>query len=753
MSDREPTSSSPGRPSPGQPVPRKTPPRGPRSRLRRFFLRHFPLSLAAAAVLLILTAVAAYFIASSAAFENLVRKRLIAQIENATGGRAEIGSFHWRLLHLEAEAGGVVIHGTEDPNEVPYAEIDRLRVQVSIFGFLTPHISLRDLEIVRPQLHLIVYRDGSTNQPRPRRPEKSSKSAVDTLFDLRASQITVEHGTLDYDDRAAAFDNRHRYLPLDFKAGDVSLQMIYAPAAFGAPERYVINAAASDLMLARSIPHKPTLAVHGKLQFVLVLRRNRVLLRSLQLTAQSRGAEDRTLQVSGVLDDFTHPRWQGRIAGDLDMRLLDPVTGYPDAPEGIAYLDLAANGIAPAFHIAGSVHIDGGSYTGAGINATGVNLDARIDADSGKLLITQIVARLRQGGQIEGTVALQPWLPGPSVAPAQLTALEESKTARNVLVRAAVRSIPMNGKVTADFGGVALDAILDTVCPPQCRRLGFDARVDGPATATWSNGDYRNVSVTAALDLSPSAQTPAGEVPASGVIDATYTQRDGGVDLRKLELHLPASDLEVRGALGAYPASSTSALTVNFHSHDLSEFDAVLRSLGLNRNGKTGTSALPVSLAGQAGFLGNWTGSLIKPHLAGTLKATQLAVEMPSAAGNSGQPRWVHLDSAEVEGSYSPTQIAIEHAQLLHGNSSIALSGTLDASAGLGLPTTAPRHFRGSLQPTYDANSVLHARVAASNLDVAQVQSSVQPFLVASPQSLPPQNLLMTGAFNAQIQA
>ena len=119
MTDCPPTSISPAsaipttRPSPSGA--RK------RTRLRRFFLRHLPLSLAAAAVLLVLAAVVAYFIASSAAFENLMRKRIIAQIETATGGRAEIASFHWRLLHLEAEADGVVIHGTEDPNEAPYA--------------------------------------------------------------------------------------------------------------------------------------------------------------------------------------------------------------------------------------------------------------------------------------------------------------------------------------------------------------------------------------------------------------------------------------------------------------------------------------------------------------------------------------------------------------------------------------------------------------------------------------------------------
>ena len=180
MSERDP------RPSRRAARPAGTSPRGARSRLRRFFLRHLPLTVAAAVVLLVLAAVGLYFVASSAAFENMVRKRLIAQIEAFTGGRTEIASFHWRLLHLEAEADGVVIHGTEDPGEAPYAQIDRLRVQLSVLGFFSPRILLRDLEIARPRLHLIVYPDGSTNQPHPRRPRKRSKSALDTLFDLQA---------------------------------------------------------------------------------------------------------------------------------------------------------------------------------------------------------------------------------------------------------------------------------------------------------------------------------------------------------------------------------------------------------------------------------------------------------------------------------------------------------------------------------------------------------------------------------------
>ena len=51
-----------------------------RSRLRRFFLRHLPLSMVCGAVLLAVTAVCFYFWASSARFEGLVRKRLVAYL-------------------------------------------------------------------------------------------------------------------------------------------------------------------------------------------------------------------------------------------------------------------------------------------------------------------------------------------------------------------------------------------------------------------------------------------------------------------------------------------------------------------------------------------------------------------------------------------------------------------------------------------------------------------------------------------------
>ena len=296
-------------------------------RWRRFFLRHLPLTIAGGAVLLTLVAFGLYLCVSSALFENLVRKHLIREIETATGGRAEISSFHWNLLLLDAEADGLVIHGLEAPGEAPYARAERLRVQVSVLGFFSPKIQLRELEVLKPQLHLIVYPNGSTNQPVPRKQQKPGKPKIESLFDLKAGQVEVKQGVLDYDDRASAFDFQDRHIPLDFAASDVSLRMIYLPAVATRQESYRIEAGARDLNLARGPSSKPgkkqPQPVQGFVQATLDLTRNAATLESLRITARSRGVKDRTLNISGSLDDFARPRWQAKATGEPDLRLVE----------------------------------------------------------------------------------------------------------------------------------------------------------------------------------------------------------------------------------------------------------------------------------------------------------------------------------------------------------------------------------------------------------------------------------------------
>jgi translocation and assembly module TamB len=712
------------------------------SRLRRFFLRHLPRSVGGLVVLLAVLVTALYFLASTATFENFVRERVVHRLELATGGRVEIRAFHWNLLRREAEADGLVIHGLEGPDEAPYAQVERLRVRLSVLGFLSPRILLRDLEIYQPRLHLIIYPDGSTNQPHPRTPQKPNSHVLDKFFDFETSHISVEQGLLEYENRAAAFDFQNRFIPLDFGADDLSLRMTYVPAKGGIPEFYRIEAGIRDLNLAREVLSKPGKAqlppVQGLVQATLEVSRNFAILRSLRVTAQSRGVKDRTLEISGFLNDFSHPSWQGKATGELDMRLLDPITGYPFAPEGIAHLNINGAGQAGDFRIDGSVHVENGAYIGTGVVARGVGLDARVHADPKQLLINSIVARLREGGQIEGDISMDHWLPLPP------TPKEKARFAAHKPPPEDEIQIPVNGKVTAQFKDVALDTILEIVCDPPFQHLGLDARVNGSANSVWVNGDYRTVSVAALLNLSPPAHAAQGKVPASGLVDATYTQRDGAVDLRKLRLNLPSSQLEANGHLGAYPMTIPSALKVDFHTGNLGEFDTVLRDLGLARNGKTGVAALPAAFNGQTDFHGTWTGSLLDPRLAGNLKVTQLNVEVPASLSANyvpkqpAAPQFFHLDAIDATGSYSAARIDITNGLLRRGNAQIALSGSVTA----GLPTVAAGAKRGRAAPvpSFVTNSMVHLRLRANQLNMEDLRPFTGP------------NLPVTGSLGAQVQ-
>jgi translocation and assembly module TamB len=254
------------------------------------------------------------------------------------------------------------------------------------------------------------------------------------------------------------------------------------------------------------------------------------------------------------------------------------------------------------------------------------------------------------------------------------------------------------------------------VSQPPLQRLGLDTLLTGPATATWTKGDTDTLVVAATLGLAAGTHPEPGEVPASGALDATYTERNGSVDVRKLELHTPGGELDAHGGLGAYPVTGPISLAVDFHSQNLRDFDTVLRDIGLRREGKEGVAALPVMLDGSIDFHGNWTGSLVDPHLAGSAQATQLSIETVAVAGDkSGQLQWVHWDAIEATGSYSAERIDIAHGLLHRGNTEITLQGSLIAARE---PASSEHEAR---VPAFDDDSTLQLRLHATNVNTDQL--------------------------------
>ncbi|MGC2108609.1 MAG: hypothetical protein WA655_03780, partial [Candidatus Korobacteraceae bacterium] len=101
-------------------------------------------------------------------FADFVRRKLIVSLEDASGGRVELTSFHWNLSKLSFEADGLTIHGLEPADQQPYVHVDRVLVGLQIVSFIERRIDLQRLELQHPVIHLIVYPDGRTNAPEPK---------------------------------------------------------------------------------------------------------------------------------------------------------------------------------------------------------------------------------------------------------------------------------------------------------------------------------------------------------------------------------------------------------------------------------------------------------------------------------------------------------------------------------------------------------------------------------------------------------
>src|SRR5664279_4377473 len=120
------------------------------------FLR-FPLWFWAvmAGLFVVLVMAIAWFLGSPA-FEEIVRGRVIAQLQKATGGKVELQSLHWNVKRLEIEANGLTIRGLEPASDIPLAHADRLFMRLHVVSLLSTNIDLSQLTMEQPVIHIVV---------------------------------------------------------------------------------------------------------------------------------------------------------------------------------------------------------------------------------------------------------------------------------------------------------------------------------------------------------------------------------------------------------------------------------------------------------------------------------------------------------------------------------------------------------------------------------------------------------------------
>ena len=113
--------------------------------------------------------IAGVLVVQSAWFQNYVKQTIVTSVEDSTGGKVEIGTFHFEWRHLTAVVTDFVIHGTEPAGAAPMLRVARVQLNLRLFTSLHHLWDITYLGVDGPQANVIVYPDGHTNIPSPRR--------------------------------------------------------------------------------------------------------------------------------------------------------------------------------------------------------------------------------------------------------------------------------------------------------------------------------------------------------------------------------------------------------------------------------------------------------------------------------------------------------------------------------------------------------------------------------------------------------
>ena len=141
-----------------------------------------------------------------------MHERFIATLERMTGGRVELGSIHVVPFHFQVEVRNLTIHGREGAAEIPYFHASSLMAQIKILSLLRTELGLNYLVLDHPVIHIILYSDGTTNQPEPKVKQDSPKITMEQIFALSINRLEVGRGELIWGNQR---------MPLDFSVRDV----------------------------------------------------------------------------------------------------------------------------------------------------------------------------------------------------------------------------------------------------------------------------------------------------------------------------------------------------------------------------------------------------------------------------------------------------------------------------------------------------------------------------------------------------
>ena len=680
-------------------------------------------------------------------FERRVGKEVVGVLEDATGGRVELGRISLNLWHLAIEVDGLVIHGLERPGEAPYLSADRILVRLKLNTILShtvgkgaqSHVGLNFLRVEQPHVHLIIDKDGKTNQPVPKHPSTSTEPLENTLLDLQAKEVELANGLAVVNDRA---------IPFDVAARDLNARVQYLASV----DRYGATIDLNDLRTRMAKEPEAQSRLHVEAQ----IGRDMAELTKLDLHT---GAASELL-ASGSLEHFARPEWKAAVEGSLELKQIAILGGVDGLNAGSVELKIKGHNCytPPAeaqkqphfwerrhpnqaktdtkalppdpdctagYLVVGDVKLHNAGYRDQTVRLHDINGGAQLHVTPTELLFTALTGYLPGGGSATGELRISNWLgevPAQTAASSPTTvaaATTANKAAKGVGAAPPVQSLTItpvqraHAVLNVKVDRITLRAILAIAGPEHFGDLGFDTMVSGPVKAEWggpATDIADTVNVDADLRFQPTGARPRGvaaSIPVSGEALAHYRGQTQVVNIERLVAQTPQSTLDASGVLGVNKGDPLTSLRVDLSVRDLGEYDQLLQTLGFQANGKKGSAAIPVVLHGSLGFNGTAKGAIANLDVKGHLQATDLAVQLGTEAD-------VHIDSVVADAEYAPrTGLAVASSTIKRGSAVLNVSGAAQPRKQVSR--------RGVATYVWDDGSTVDAKVQLNNAQLADV--------------------------------
>lgn len=583
-------------------------------------------------------------------FQSLVRRRLVAEVERITGGRAEIGSIHTIPFRLQVEVRNITVHGRESASDVPLAHADAVTARLKIISLLRSEFAFHEVVLDQPIIHVVFYPDGSTNIPK-RASTFSTQASVEQLFSLSITRLEFRHGRIFWDDQT---------IPLDFAARDTWLQMDYSFLH----ERY--DGRLLLAMVDTKLPDCRPFAWMSSVEFSLASD-------SAVISSFKWNSGHSNLSASGQITNFRRPHFQAAYNAHVDLTEAASVTRRRDLRAGV--LDLKGEGAwsLDQFNSSGFLTLRDFAWQDDQVFFSRAALNAGYSVSDQQLKFSKLQGKIF-GGSFTGDAELNQWL---------ATEQRLSPTARKNLETAVISAAPPLNKSPQSIAKPKPPAIQNALIVLRLRDISAEelaAALNVPAhplaalhpagltsgtLETRWKGTRHDADIRFVLDVTPPERTTPAQLPITAHATGVYYVGNDTLDLPQFNLSTTTSRIQASGTL-----SSTSSLRLSVSTSSLADWLPLVAAV-------RGPALFPVVLNGRATFNGNMNGSFSSPQLAGNLRVDDFAVNVPATANTP--PRHTHWDSLTTALQLSFNAIALHNATLHRDDT----SAEFDASAVL----------------------------------------------------------------------